>query len=83
MVIYQNKKILSHLRQQMPQNEHVHHAEGMIGDNHQRTRRRDRAAGIAVGVSEAVTMAVTAPSWAPMVSFTLLIALLLLRPGRV
>lgn len=41
------------------------------------------AAGIAVGVSEAVTMAVTAPSWAPMVSFTLLIALLLLRPGRV
>jgi branched-chain amino acid transport system permease protein len=37
-------------------------------------------AGIAIGVSEAVTMAVTAPSWAPMVSFTLLIAMLLLRP---
>jgi branched-chain amino acid transport system permease protein len=27
-------------------------------------------------------MAVTAPSWAPLVSFTLLIAILLLRPGR-
>ena len=40
------------------------------------------AAGIVIGVSEALTMAVTAPSWAPIVSFTLLIALLLLRPGR-
>jgi branched-chain amino acid transport system permease protein len=39
-------------------------------------------AGIVVGVSEAVTMAVTSPSWAPLVSFTLLIAILLLRPGR-
>jgi len=39
-------------------------------------------AGIVIGVSEAVTMAVTAPSWAPLVSFTLLIAILLLRPGR-
>jgi len=39
-------------------------------------------AGVIIGVSEAVTMAVTAPSWAPMVSFTLLIAILLLRPGR-
>lgn len=39
-------------------------------------------AGILIGVSEAVTMAITAPSWAPMVSFTLLIAILLLRPGR-
>jgi branched-chain amino acid transport system permease protein len=39
-------------------------------------------AGILIGVSEAVTMAVTSPSWAPIVSFTLLIALLLLRPGR-
>lgn len=38
-------------------------------------------AGVVIGVSEAVTMAVTAPSWAPMVSFTLLIAILLLRPG--
>ena len=39
-------------------------------------------AGIAIGVSEAVTMAVTAPAWAPLVSFTLLILVLLLRPGR-
>jgi len=38
------------------------------------------AAGIVIGVSEALTMAITAPSWAPIVSFTLLIALLLLRP---
>ena len=40
------------------------------------------AAGVVIGVSEAVTMAVTAPSWAPLVSFTLLIVILLLRPGR-
>ena len=39
-------------------------------------------AGVLIGVSEAVTMAVTAPSWAPMVSFTLLILILLLRPGK-
>ena len=39
-------------------------------------------AGIVIGVSEAVTMAVTAPSWAPLVSFSLLILLLLLRPGK-
>lgn len=39
-------------------------------------------AGILIGVSEAVTMAVTSPSWAPIVSFSLLIALLLLRPNR-
>ena len=39
-------------------------------------------AGMLIGVSEAVTMAVTSPSWAPIVSFTLLIVLLLLRPGR-
>jgi branched-chain amino acid transport system permease protein len=39
-------------------------------------------AGILIGVSEAITMAVTAPSWAPMVSFTLLILILLLRPGK-
>lgn len=39
-------------------------------------------AGILIGVSEAVTMAVTSPSWAPIVSFSLLIALLLLRPGK-
>jgi len=40
-------------------------------------------AGSVIGVSEAVTMAVTAPSWAPIVSFTLLIVILVLRPGRV
>lgn len=39
-------------------------------------------AGIVIGVSEAVAMAVTAPSWAPLVSFALLIAILLFRPGR-
>jgi branched-chain amino acid transport system permease protein len=39
-------------------------------------------AGIAIGVSEAVTMALTAPSWAPLVSFSLLIALLVLRPEK-
>ena len=39
-------------------------------------------AGIVIGVSEAVTMAVTAPSWAPMVSFSILIAILLFKPGR-
>jgi branched-chain amino acid transport system permease protein len=39
-------------------------------------------AGTLIGVSEAVTMAVTAPSWAPIVSFTLLIVLLVLRPGK-
>ncbi len=37
-------------------------------------------AGTLIGVSEAVTMAVTAPSWAPIVSFTLLIFILLFRP---
>ena len=39
-------------------------------------------AGVLIGVSEAVTMAITAPSWAPIVSFTLLILILLLRPGK-
>jgi branched-chain amino acid transport system permease protein len=39
-------------------------------------------AGIVIGVSEAVTMVVTAPSWAPVVSFSLLILLLIARPGR-
>jgi len=39
-------------------------------------------AGVVIGVSEAVTMAVTAPAWAPLVSFTLLILVLLLRPYR-
>lgn len=40
-------------------------------------------AGIAIGMSEAITMALTAPSWAPLVSFTLLILVLVLRPDRV
>jgi branched-chain amino acid transport system permease protein len=39
-------------------------------------------AGTLIGVSEAVTMAVTAPSWAPIVSFTLLIVILIFKPGR-
>ena len=39
-------------------------------------------AGIVIGVSEAVTMAVTNPTWAPLVSFSLLIVILLLRPAR-
>jgi branched-chain amino acid transport system permease protein len=40
------------------------------------------AAGVVIGVSEAVTMAFASPSWAPIVSFSLLIVLLLLRPER-
>jgi branched-chain amino acid transport system permease protein len=40
-------------------------------------------AGLLIGVSEAVTMALTSPSWAPLVSFTLLILVLLVRPARV
>jgi branched-chain amino acid transport system permease protein len=40
-------------------------------------------AGSLIGVSEAITMAVTAPSWAPIVSFTLLILILVLRPGKI
>jgi branched-chain amino acid transport system permease protein len=39
------------------------------------------AAGIVIGVSESVTMAVTSPAWAPLVSFSLLILVLLLKPG--
>jgi branched-chain amino acid transport system permease protein len=39
-------------------------------------------AGIVIGVSEALTMAVTAPAWAPLVSFSLLIGALLLRPEK-
>jgi branched-chain amino acid transport system permease protein len=38
------------------------------------------AASVFIAASEAVTMAVTAPGWAPLVSFTLLILILLLRP---
>lgn len=41
------------------------------------------AAGLVIGVSESLTMAVTAPTWAPLVSFTLLILVLLLRPDRI
>lgn len=40
-------------------------------------------AGIIIGVSEAVAMAVFAPSWAPIVSFSLLILMLLFRPEKV
>ena len=40
-------------------------------------------AGIIIGVSEAVTMAVASPSWAPIVSFSLLIGVLLFRPGKI
>jgi branched-chain amino acid transport system permease protein len=39
------------------------------------------AAGVLIGISEAVTMAVTAPAWAPIVSFSLLILILVVRPG--
>jgi len=39
-------------------------------------------AGVLIGVSEALTMAVTAPTWAPLVSFTLLILIILFRPAR-
>jgi branched-chain amino acid transport system permease protein len=39
-------------------------------------------AGLLIGVSEALTMAVSAPAWAPLVSFSLLIAIILLRPAR-
>ena len=39
--------------------------------------------GVIIGVSEAITMAVASPSWAPIVSFSLLIFLLLLRPGKI
>ena len=40
-------------------------------------------AGFLIGVSESVTMAVVTPAWAPLVSFSVLIALLVFRPGRV
>jgi len=40
-------------------------------------------AGIVIGVSEALTMAFTTPAWAPLVSFSLLIVVLLARPGRI
>jgi branched-chain amino acid transport system permease protein len=40
-------------------------------------------AGFLIGVSESVTMAVAAPAWAPLVSFSILIVILVLRPERV
>jgi branched-chain amino acid transport system permease protein len=40
-------------------------------------------AGLLIGMSESVTMALVAPAWAPLVSFSILIGLLVLRPGRV
>ena len=40
-------------------------------------------AGFLIGLSESVTMAVAAPAWAPLVSFSILIGLLVLRPERV
>ena len=40
-------------------------------------------AGMVIGVSEAITMAVASPSWAPIVSFSLLILVLLFRPGKI
>jgi len=40
-------------------------------------------AGFLIGASESVTMAVAAPAWAPLVSFSILIGLLVLRPERV
>lgn len=39
-------------------------------------------AGIVIGVSEALTMAVTNPTWAPLVSFSLLIGIIVLRPSK-
>jgi len=40
-------------------------------------------AGFLIGVSESLTMAVVTPAWAPLVSFSVLIVLLIVRPGRV
>ena len=40
-------------------------------------------AGFLIGVSESVTMALVTPAWAPLVSFSILILILILRPGRV
>jgi len=39
-------------------------------------------AGLFIGASESLTMAVVAPAWAPLVSFSALIVLLIVRPGR-
>jgi branched-chain amino acid transport system permease protein len=40
-------------------------------------------AGLLIGVSESLTMAVVTPAWAPLVSFSVLIVLLIARPSRV
>jgi branched-chain amino acid transport system permease protein len=40
-------------------------------------------AGFLIGMSESLTMAVVTPAWAPLVSFSVLILLLVARPGRV
>jgi len=37
--------------------------------------------GLVIGISEAMTMALIAPTWAPLVAFTVLILILLLRRG--
>ncbi len=39
-------------------------------------------AGCAIGIVEALTMTVASPSWAPLVAFSLLLIVLLARPGR-
>jgi branched-chain amino acid transport system permease protein len=40
-------------------------------------------AGAAIGIAEAITMALIAPAWAPLVSFSLMMAVLLFRPDKV
>jgi branched-chain amino acid transport system permease protein len=40
-------------------------------------------AGLVIGISEAMTQALTAPAWAPLVSFSLLIAVLLVRARNI
>lgn len=40
-------------------------------------------AGLVIGVSESLTMALTAPAWAPLVSFSLLILVLLVRARNI
>jgi len=39
-------------------------------------------AGLLIGTSESLTMAVVTPAWAPLVSFSVLILILIARPGR-
>jgi branched-chain amino acid transport system permease protein len=41
------------------------------------------AAGLAIGVSESLTMALTDPAWAPLVPFTLMVLVLVLRSDRI